>query len=105
MSDIFDPNDVVIEDNPIQRTTIDMLDIDKLDAWLNRLRHERLEPLQKLATSALNKDGTPKTRQEILELYSKQSAKVRNALTKAEEGFDKIAKQINELRMLAMEME
>lgn len=94
----------IITDNPIVRTTIDMMSPEQLDDWLERLRKQRLEPMKALSRGASNRDNE-KTPEQIRELYKKQQKKAATALEKAEKALDAAAAAINQLRVLALEVE
>lgn len=94
----------IITDDPITRTTIQMMTPEQFDDWLDRLRTQRLEPMKALVRGASDRDNE-KTPEQIREAYKKQQKKATSAMEKAEKALDAAAAAVNQLRVLALEVE
>lgn len=90
-------------DTPIKRGTIDMLPLDELDAWLDRMRTRRLANVQKF--TAILKEREAITDKENAEKFDKAIARLRKMLSALEDKEMACAAAINKLRVLQVELE
>ena len=98
MEDERDPVDEF--DTPTQRITITQLDIEQLDAWLQRIRDRRLTKVRQLEAAA--KVRSDSVRIEAFLKLEKALASARRALDKLEEQDQKVEKLVHKCRLLAM---
>lgn len=90
-------------DTPIVRTTIDALQLDELDAFLDQIRTRRLLNVQRFAAIA----AVARTRATAVEAdkFAKAVARIKKMIDALEDSEMKCAAAINKLRSAAMEIE
>lgn len=87
-------------DTPTQRATINQLQVDELDAWLETIRERRLERVKKLEAVARIKSD--EVRLEAFLRYERQYTVAKKALARVEEAEKKAEAAVHKLRVLAM---
>lgn len=95
--------DLDVYDTPTQRATINQLNVDQLDAWLEQLRERRLTTVRKLEATARVK--ADKVRLESFLKYERAYKQGQAALKKIEEAIDRAERLVHKCRLLAMAAE
>lgn len=93
------PTELVEQDGPMGRVTIDMMEINDLDQLLYGLRARRLARVDSLRTMAQARQHA--TEEQELAKFEKLVARVRKSLDKMEADEERVTIELNKLRIMA----
>jgi len=90
-------------DTPTQRATINMLDVDTLDAVLEQIRERRLQTVRKLEQAA--KVKADEVRLAAFLKFNNQYKRAKQAIARLDEAISKAEAQVHRARLLALAAE
>lgn len=93
------PTELVKQDGPMGRVTIDMMELNDLDQLLASLRARRLARVDSLRTLAQARQHA--TEEAELAKFEKLVSRVRKTLDKMEADEERVTMELNKLRIMA----